>query len=116
MQHVHMQFYVVQVKSAVRTPGRNSQSHPTAPNDFLRSGAANVSPSGESNSTKPGIQSARPVVVQGAKMSSQQPAPEYKLKSPLPLQESSNTLPNVCNASRNGKDRPGITLKVQNKM
>ncbi|XP_048226252.1 uncharacterized protein LOC8283823 isoform X2 [Ricinus communis] len=103
-------------RSTVRTPNGSSQPHPTVPSDLPRFGAANVSPSGGSKNVKPGkLQPARNVVVQGTKIAVQKPALECQPKSPLPLQESSNTAPNAFSATRNEKNRPCISLKVQNR-
>ncbi|XP_021666887.2 uncharacterized protein LOC110655027 isoform X2 [Hevea brasiliensis] len=106
------------VRSTVRTPRGSVQSHPAVNSGLPRYRARNVSLSGGSNEAKLGkLQPARTALaVRGTKTGAQQPASEIKHKSPLPLQETSNTTPKVCSASSNGKYGPGMPLKVQNRM
>ena len=106
----------MQVRSAVRTPNRNKQSHEALPSGLPGFGAASVSPSGGSNEAKVGkLQPAR-TAVRGTRIMDQVTASGMKSKSPLPLQESSIAAPRVSSAVKNEKRNASISLKAQNRM
>ncbi|KAG6744079.1 hypothetical protein POTOM_052788 [Populus tomentosa] len=104
------------VRSAVRTPNRNKQSHEALPSGLPGFGAGSVSPSGGSNEAKVGkLQPAR-TAVRGTRIMDQVTASGMKSKSPLPLQESSIAAPRVSSAVKNEKRNASISLKAQNRM
>ncbi|KAJ6968522.1 hypothetical protein NC653_036486 [Populus alba x Populus x berolinensis] len=104
------------VRSAVRTPNRNNQSHEALPSGLPGFGAGSVSPSGGSNEAKVGkLQPAR-TAVRGTRIMDQVTASGMKSKSPLPLQESSIAALRVSSAVKNEKRNASISLKAQNRM
>ncbi|KAL3569455.1 hypothetical protein D5086_029345 [Populus alba] len=104
------------VRSAVRTPNRNKQSHEALPSGLPGFGAGSVSPNGGSNEAKVGkLQPAR-TAVRGTRIMDQVTASGMKSKSPLPLQESSIAAPRVSSAVKNEKRNASISLKAQNRM
>ncbi|XP_011006937.1 PREDICTED: uncharacterized protein LOC105112790 isoform X2 [Populus euphratica] len=104
------------VRSAVRTPNRNKQSHEALPSGLPGFGAGSVSPSGGSNEVKVGkLQPAR-TAVRGTRILDQVTASGMKSKSPLLLQESSIAAPRVSSAVKNERRNASISLKAQNRM
>ncbi|KAG6745075.1 hypothetical protein NC652_036606 [Populus alba x Populus x berolinensis] len=104
------------VRSAVRTPNRNKQSHEALPSGLPGFGAGSASPNGGSNEAKVGkLQPAR-TAVRGTRIMDQVTASGMKSKSPLPLQESSIAAPRVSSAVKNEKRNASISLKAQNRM
>ena len=107
----------MQVRSAVRTPNRNKQSHEALPSGLPGFGAGSVvSPSGGSNEAKVGkLQPAR-TAVRGTRIMDQVTASGMKSKSPLLLQESSIAAPRVSSAVKNEKRNASTSLKAQSRM
>jgi hypothetical protein len=106
----------MQVRSAVRTPNRNKQSHEALPSGLPGFGAGSVSPSGGSNEAKIGkLQPAR-TAVRGTRLMDQVTASGMKSKSPLLLQESSIAAPRVSSAVKHEKRNGSTSLKAQSRM
>ncbi|KAF9665002.1 hypothetical protein SADUNF_Sadunf16G0076900 [Salix dunnii] len=104
------------VRSAVRTPNRNKQSHEALPSGLPGLGAGSVSPIGGSNEAKLGkLQPAR-TAVRGTRIMDQVTASGMKSKSTLALQESSIAALRVSSAVKNEKRNASISLKAQNRM
>lgn len=110
---VHMEFHVIQVKSAIRTPKGSMQPHPVVSCNLPKIGAPSVSPSAGQSKAKLGkLQSGRTVL--NAKSDTQQTPLKMKPKSPA-LEEASKTVKKVFSASSNDESCHAEFSKVRNK-
>lgn len=105
-----MEFHVIQVKSAVRTPNRSMNSNPAVAGNLPKIGTPNLSPSAGQSKAKLGkLQHAR--TISNVKPDTQQTSLKMKPKSPA-LQEASKPVKKVVGASSGHAESSEVESKT----